>query len=258
MTHIARLLAVALTVSLIAHAGVAVGVGGNGSGVTIGQEATDLTDRDATTVEIHVGATDANEIGTTVEDHVDSVPRRILTHVATAAESPLPVEPVGVVACYSRYGESDPLAHPTRRALREAVAGAPGKSMTGVAREIGVPVSTARYHLRVLEGDGIVDRHRIDGNARLYPAEFDGDRELAAVLSASAPAAVVDAVRAAEPVSVTALAARTDLADSTASYHISRLTDAGALERERDGKTVRVSLSADAARLLGDAPAGDG
>lgn len=244
MTHIARYVAVVLAVSTVAHAGVAAGVVGDTEASSvddIGQQLGGLADLDA---------------ADRVVSEADSTARQALG-AAAAAEPILPVEPVGLVACYSRYDTSDPLEHATREELHETVASAPGQSVTTVARTVGVPVSTARYHLRVLEGEGLLDRHRIDGRARLYPADFGDDPELAAALTASAPSAVVDAVRTAAPLTVTALATKAEIAPSTASYHVGRLTDAGVFERERDGKTVRVSLSADAARLLGDRPEGN-
>ncbi|WP_158093582.1 helix-turn-helix domain-containing protein [Halorubrum sp. SD683] len=200
----------------------------------------------------HVG--DLTDPGATIEDSVltETTVPRVVTQIAAAVEPPS-VEPIWAVAAgYSRYDESDPLEHPTRQELHDTVTNVPGQSVTAIARDVGVPVSTARYHVRVLEREDLVDRHSVDGRARLYPAGFEDDPELAAALTA--PAAIVDAVRTAEPVSVTGLAARTDLAPSTASYHVDRLTDAGVFERERAGKTVHVSLSAEAARRFGDTP----
>lgn len=233
MTHLARLVTVVLAVSVVAHAGVAAGVGSDQSVRSvddIGRHVGALTDHDAT-----------------IEG---DAARRVVTQVAAAVEPPS-VEPVGLLAaCYSRYGGSDPLEHATRAELLDTISSDPGQSVTAVARDVDVPVSTARYHVRVLEREALIDRLRIDGSARLYPAGFEDDPELAAALTA--PGAVVDAVRTAEPVSVTELAARADLAPSTASYHVDRLTEAGVFEREKAGKTVHVSLSDEATRRFGD------
>lgn len=226
MTNVSRYVTAVLLVSMVAHACVAAASTGDAverSVDDIGQPAAELIDDDAAVAQL-----------------------------AEAVADDLPVEPVALLVGYSRYHESDPLENATRESLYDRVTSTPGRSVTSLARDVDVPVSTARYHIRVLEDEELIDRQRIDGRARLYPDGYAGDPELIGALAASAPTAVVAAVRSEQPVSMTALAASAGLAPSTASYHVSRLTDSGVFERERDGRTVRVSLSADAMRLLGD------
>lgn len=227
-------------VSMVAHTGVAAGVGSAPTESRVdgfGQPIAGLADQDPTT-----------------GYRVDSTTRRVVTNEAAAAPSDLPVEPVGLLACDSRADGSDPLHNATRAALHDPVTSAPGQSVTTVAGDVGVHVSTARYHVRVLEGEDLIERRDVDGRSRLSPAQFGDDPELAAAMAEPATATVVGAVRTVQLISVTALAARIDLAPSTASYHVSRLTDAGMFEREKQGKPVYVSLSADASRFLGESP----
>jgi predicted transcriptional regulator len=154
--------------------------------------------------------------------------------------------PAGTLALagYRRHDGSDPLAHEKRRRLHRAVERNPGGSLAAAARESGVAISTARYHLRVLESEGLVETEKIRGRKCLYAGGFDGDRQLAAALREDALAAVLVAVERHHPASVSALASDLERSPGTVSHHVGRLADAGLLSCEREGRTKRVALTA--------------
>jgi hypothetical protein len=52
---------------------------------------------------------------------------------------------------YSRYDDSDPLENEARAAVMDAVEADPGRPTTEVAEAADVNLSTARYHVRVLQ-----------------------------------------------------------------------------------------------------------
>lgn len=156
-----------------------------------------------------------------------------------------PLTSVVFLASYSRYDGSDPLEHEVRNDLHEAILRSPGSYVTELGEMNDVPRSTLRYHLRILEREGLVYAETILGNLRYYPAGSDVD-ELAVALESEATAAVLDAVERLEPVSVTTVAAELDRSPSTISYHLDRLEDEGLVERERDGEAVLTRLTPDA------------
>jgi DNA-binding transcriptional ArsR family regulator len=153
-------------------------------------------------------------------------------------------------------GDDGPLAHGTRARLFEAIESRPGRHLTALGEATDTPRSTVRYHVRVLEREGVVTVDRGDGRTRLFPAATDdGDRRLAAALRREGAAAVLRSLAADGPDTVTGLAERLDRAPSTVSHHLGRLAEDGLVARERDGATTRVSLSGPA-RGLADGAAG--
>ena len=159
---------------------------------------------------------------------------------------------LAVLLGYRTTGDSDPLDHDARAGLYEVIGESPGTYIAQAAEQADLSVSTARYHLRVLEAEDLIRTKKQRGKRRLYQATA-GDEDVAAALNDEATTAVVEAVRTNEPASVTDLAAALDRAQSTVSYHVSRLTDAGVLTRERDGEAVRIEL-APAARAVVSVP----
>lgn len=159
-----------------------------------------------------------------------------------------------VVVGYTRHDELDPLENDARKRVFEAVSAAPGTYIAGIVDRTDIPRSTVRYHLRVLEREGLVAGETIGGKHRYAPA--DADLALEAALEDGPTAAVLEAVARFEPVSVGGLADELDRAPSTVSHHLDRLADDGLVERERDGRRVLVSLSPRASDYFEAVPEG--
>lgn len=177
--------------------------------------------------------------------------------VAPVIDAPDGTPPVLVVLLgYSKYTDSDPLEHEARQELYEAVVESPGTYVAQVAETTGISVSTARYHLRILEKERLIRTEKVRGKRRLY-RESTGDDEVAAALNDGATAVVIEAVGRHEPASVTHLANVLDRARSTVTYHVKRLDEAGVLTRERDGGSVRVGLTPAARAAVGGTAAAD-
>ncbi|WP_254841377.1 winged helix-turn-helix transcriptional regulator [Natronomonas marina] len=145
------------------------------------------------------------------------------------------------------------LDQPTRAAVYEAIETAPGRSLSAIAAAVGVTKSTVEYHVDVLREAGLVAGTVVAGTRRFAPAGTDA--ELAGTLRADATAAMLEAVAAEEPASVTAVAEATDRAASTVSHHLSRLAERGLVERKRAGEAVLTSLAPATRRALADDPA---
>lgn len=157
---------------------------------------------------------------------------------------------------YSRYDDSDPLEHEVRATLHEAVEAEPGVNLSALADRVDVSMSTVRHHLDVLVDEGLVTTEQCFGKRCYFPLSRDSDA-LAAALGTPATAAILEALAERGPSTVSQLAEAVDRDASTVSHHLSRLEEVDLLERERDGRAVRASLSPVARRALGgdDPPA---
>ncbi|MFC6785940.1 winged helix-turn-helix transcriptional regulator [Halobaculum halobium] len=168
--------------------------------------------------------------------------------VATTAERPVADAPpvlVPVVAA-SRLGDpdSDTLDHETRRGIHETVTATPGIHLAGVADAVGEPISTVRYHSRVLERADVIETEKIRGKKCVFPAlDGDRDRTLQAALATDPSRSVLRSVRDHEPTTVSELAEHLDRARSTVCHHLGRLSDDGFVTRDRDGERVATTLT---------------
>ena len=150
---------------------------------------------------------------------------------------PILVPPVG----YSRHDDSDPLENDLRRTVYETVVDSPGTYLASVVSDAEEPASTVRYHVRILENEGLIETEMLWGKRRLFPA-FTPNAELVVALNEEPLAAVVIAVHEREPAELSTLARAIDRSPSTVSYHLSRLEGEGLVAREYDGNSMRVSL----------------
>lgn len=172
---------------------------------------------------------------------VEDVTRAVLTTAQVAEEPPVVLAPV---AGASRYGDTETLGHDTRKRLFDAVVDRPGIHLAGLADAVGEPLSTVRYHSRVLQSDGLIDAEKHRGHRRLFPVTVDGpDRALQTALASEAKRSVLLSVARTEPASVTNVARELDRAPSTISHHLTQLESDGLVVREREGETVVTRLS---------------
>lgn len=152
---------------------------------------------------------------------------------------------------YSRYDDTDPLDHQTRRALFDHVRSEPGTYLTAASEATDVSISTARYHLRVLEHENLVEDVSIHGKRRFLPADADAtDGALGPALADDATASLLDALAGRGPASVSELADAVDRDPSTVTHHLQRLEDDGLVVREREGRSVTNRLAADVRDVL--------
>lgn len=206
-----------------------------------GASATALTDTTGTDG-VLVGTQGATTVQAdwAVTYSVEEVAGEALRAALAAEEPPIVLAPI---AGASRYGGADALSHETRERLFETVVDTPGIHLAGLADAVGEPLSTVRYHSRVLQSDGLIDAEKHRGYKRLFPVTADGaDRPLHTALASEAKRSVLLSVARMEPVSVTNVAQELDRAPSTVSHHLTQLETDGLVVRERDGETVVTRL----------------
>lgn len=138
---------------------------------------------------------------------------------------------------YQRFDNSDPLEHEGRERLHERVRAEPGVHLSAVSESADLPLSTARYHLRVLEHEGLVRGVKLRGKRRYFPPDVEAEA-LVAALAYDATGTMLRSLVREGPGSVSELADRLDRDPSTVSHHLDRLADDGLVEREREGAAV--------------------
>lgn len=138
---------------------------------------------------------------------------------------------------YQRHDGSNPIEHDGRERLHDLVHREPGIHLSALSQTADIPLSTARYHLRVLEREGLITGTRIRGRRRYLPPDVQS-AELAAALAEPATSAVLQSLVADGPASVTELAGRLDRDPSTVSHHLDRLESDELIVRERDGRAI--------------------
>ena len=189
----------------------------------------------------------------------DAAPSPVDRAIATSAEVTTALtadgasilDVVGVtplVAGYSRFEDPDPLAHETRESIYSTVRDEPGIYVARLARVTDTPVSTVRYHTRVLVDAGLLERLPDSSRNRLVPADMDTE---AVVTVDGTRRDLLRALHEHGPVTGSDLAARLGLSKSTVSYHLERLETDGLIERDQSGRTVTNDVTPTATAVLG-------
>jgi predicted transcriptional regulator len=129
--------------------------------------------------------------------------------------------------------------------VHDAVAESPGANLSTVVERADANRSTVRYHLRILELEGVVERHELWGTPRVFPAGTD-DVEFRAAVQEDSTRSVLEAVKQCEPASGSTIAAEVGRDASTVSHHLDRLAEVGLVDREREGRAVVNRLTPEA------------
>ena len=148
---------------------------------------------------------------------------------------------VPLIAGYSRFDDPEPMGHETREAIYDTVTADPGIYLAELARQTDTPVSTVRYHTRVLVRENLLERREGKGRTRLVPTEM-AENDVVTVEEGT-PENLLLALDALGRATGSELAAELDLTKSTVSYHLGRLAEDGLIERETAGRTVENSLT---------------
>lgn len=147
-----------------------------------------------------------------------------------------------VLLRYSRHDSSDPLKNEVRSQVYSVIEQSPGTYISEVSEQVSASRSTVRYHVRILEDEGLIDGDADRGKHRFYPTGSD-DPALAAAMNDDATARVLDSIARLEPAAVSAIAEDLDRAPGTVSYHLDRLAEDDLIEQERTGNSVVTSLA---------------
>lgn len=133
----------------------------------------------------------------------------------------------------------------SRRKIYAAISDAPGIHFRRIHDRLEYAQGTVQYHLRRLADDGLVDVSDDGKYTRYYPAdEFDpDDRTVMNALRRKYSRRIVAHLVAEGPLTTSELSERLDRSPSTLSWHLSKLVEAGLVEKERRGQSVDYSLA---------------
>jgi predicted transcriptional regulator len=145
----------------------------------------------------------------------------------------------------------------TRLSIFDAIRRYPGIHVRGLARNLRMEVALVQYHLRALGEDGLVESHEQGGYTRYYPTKKakEGvvdpmDMPLLGLLREEAPLHVVLTLLDQGPLTHKELAEETGMGKSTLSYHLTKLAQAGLIERTPGTTRIQLAQRARIQRIL--------
>ncbi|RXK48661.1 winged helix-turn-helix transcriptional regulator [Halorientalis pallida] len=129
---------------------------------------------------------------------------------------------------------------PSRRAIYQRIADEPGVHFRALLGDLDYAQGTLQYHLRWLADENLIEVSDDGKYTRYYPAaEFDEtDQAVMNALRREYSRRVLAHLLTDGPLSTTELSDRLDKANSTISWHLSKLADAGLVTKERNGRSV--------------------
>lgn len=133
----------------------------------------------------------------------------------------------------------------SRRAIYHAIADTPGIHFRALLDELDYAQGTLQYQLRWLAEEGLIDVSDDGKYTRYYPAaEFDdADQTVMNALRREYSRRILAHLLADGALSTTELSDRLGKAQSTVSWHLSKLADADLVAKKRDGQQVLYRVS---------------
>ena len=141
----------------------------------------------------------------------------------------------------------------SRREIYQAVTDEPGIHVRRIVDRLAYAKGTVQYHLRRLTDEGLLEASDDGKYTRYYPAgEFTAEEQTVMnALRRTYSRRIIAHLLADGPLSTSALSERLEKANSTVSWHLSELHEAGLVEKERRGTSVDYALTdPDRARYL--------
>lgn len=150
---------------------------------------------------------------------------------------------------YARWTRTNVLDHDKRRGLVEALQKQPGLHARAAARDIGLGIGAAVYHLEVLERAGAVVSERTgrERRYRLAGSPAQGAR-VASIARQETARAILREILAQGSASQREIAKALGLRENLVAWHTARMEEADLVRRRRAGRALRVTIheSADA------------
>jgi predicted transcriptional regulator len=134
---------------------------------------------------------------------------------------------------------------PSRRAIFQQVVDNPGIHFRSLLEDLDYAQGTLQYQLRWLADADLLEVSEDGQYTRYYPAaEFDEiDQSVMNALRREYSRRVLAHLLADGPLSTTELSDRLEKAKSTVSWHLSNLSEADLVTKERDGRSVVYDVS---------------
>lgn len=128
----------------------------------------------------------------------------------------------------------------SRRAIYQTIADSPGIHFRAILEKLSYAQGTLQYHLHQLADEDLIEVSDDGKYTRYYPAaDFDeADRTVMDALRREYSRRILAHLLVDGPLSTTELSDRIEKAQSTISWHLSQLTEADLVSKERDGRSV--------------------
>lgn len=140
---------------------------------------------------------------------------------------------------------SDPLLTGIRHRLHDLLQASPGLHLRELERRLGVPQATLRHHLERLRTRGVVEAYRDGRLLRFFPAgDMEGREALAALRQEPLRRALLLLLEEGGGSEYRALAARSEVPQSTLSTRLAALQARGLATVEKVGRETRWRLVA--------------
>jgi DNA-binding transcriptional ArsR family regulator len=147
----------------------------------------------------------------------------------------------GFLGLFSRLRTDRLLEHPQRARLADLVAAEPGIHFQELGRRSGLANGTLTHHLQKLVDGGHVVAHKSGRYTCYFPrAASPGQRAAAGTTKSEGARAILAAIQARPGATMQEIALSCGLQASTVTYHVQRLSDAGLVTANRDGKYQRL------------------
>lgn len=148
----------------------------------------------------------------------------------------------------------DALELDARRRIAEVVQATPGIHFSEVVRALDYAPTTVRYHLSVLEREGVLSSLEVGRYLRYYPREkgehlrrdaLSGEeKRVLAMLRQRVPLAVAIELLVHGPTTHAPLAATVGVSPSTLTHHLQKMAAVGVVAMDREGRETRIALAA--------------
>ena len=146
-----------------------------------------------------------------------------------------------LVPLYAKVTRAEVFDNDVRERIFHAIKARPGIAASELAKAAGVSWGTTIYHLDVLEQTQMVTSLR-EGRYRRYfenGAVLPGSKQVVAILQNAVTADVARLVRERPGATQKELAAAVGMSPQALHWHLARLTGAGVVRKEREGRVVR-------------------
>lgn len=154
---------------------------------------------------------------------------------------------------FSRIEKDDLLEHPLRNEIYDVIKASPGIHISALARTVDAGWGTTIHHLRKLKEEDMV-AVRVVNNQKCYFVNGGGTgRDAWAAISHlknKTARRIAEFVHANPLIAVTQVSKQLGISASLVSHHVAKLTQAGVLEKVRDGRFMRLAMTQEAASVI--------
>lgn len=139
----------------------------------------------------------------------------------------------------------DALEQETRRRIFDHVAAHPGQHMRELQRQLAMSAGTLEYHLHVLVREGLLAERRQGRYVRYFVAAQVGrqEKDVLGLLRQAVPRKLCALLLMHPDQSHGELLRQFQLAPSTLTFHMKKLTEAGLVEARREGRETRYKVA---------------